>query len=161
MGDPKQQLTLIGTENDERYARVSRDGKWMAYTSNQSQTEEVYARPFHGSGPVIQISVSGGTQPVWGSNSADVFFLDHNHWLWRSRIDFRTFTAASAQRLFFIPSSTDTGKIDSTEAGRAGGWEYEVASNDGRIVAALPKAPSESRKAIVVQGWSPPPKATR
>ena len=52
------------------FARISPDGRWVAYISNRSGRVEVYVRPFTApgagsapSGPVIQISANGGTFP--------------------------------------------------------------------------------------------------
>jgi serine/threonine-protein kinase len=44
----------------------SPDGKWLAYTSNESGRDEVYVRPFpRTEGTARLISVNGGSGPVW------------------------------------------------------------------------------------------------
>ncbi|HUF48221.1 MAG TPA: protein kinase, partial [Vicinamibacterales bacterium] len=52
-------------------ARVSPDGQWVAYTDRNEQ--EVHVRALNGTGS-IQISVEGGTQPIWGPDSRQVFY---------------------------------------------------------------------------------------
>jgi Tol biopolymer transport system component len=46
-------------------ATVSPDGKWVAYVSNESGAQEVYVRPFEGTGAAVQVSTDGGVEPHW------------------------------------------------------------------------------------------------
>jgi eukaryotic-like serine/threonine-protein kinase len=55
-------------------ARFSPDGHWMAYVSDESGRTEVYLRAYPQAGPRIQISVEGGTAPVWWHNGRELFF---------------------------------------------------------------------------------------
>ena len=52
----------------------SSDGRWMAYASNESGTEQVYVRAFPDAGGKWQISDSGGTWPMWSRNGRELFF---------------------------------------------------------------------------------------
>jgi eukaryotic-like serine/threonine-protein kinase len=52
----------------------SPDGRWLAYTSNQSGRFEVYVHAFPEGGARWQISSDGGTEPVWVRNGRDLFF---------------------------------------------------------------------------------------
>jgi len=68
---------LIATMFAERNAELSPDGRWLAYQSTESGRNEVYVRPF----PDIeqgrwQVSAGGGRQPLWASNSRELFFVD-------------------------------------------------------------------------------------
>ena len=54
--------TAAAGEVYENQPKISPDGRWMAYTSNESGKDEVYVRPF----PEVnkgkwQVSTSGGT----------------------------------------------------------------------------------------------------
>ena len=60
---------------DELMARFSPDGKWVAYTSNESGRDEVYVRPFPGPGTATRVSVHGGSMPVWRKDGRELFFL--------------------------------------------------------------------------------------
>ena len=53
----------------------SPDGKWLAYTSNDSGNDEVYVRPFPGPGGRIPVSSGGGLFPLWGRNDHRLFFV--------------------------------------------------------------------------------------
>jgi Tol biopolymer transport system component len=53
---------------------LSPDGHWMAYQSNESGRMEVYVRPFPGPGGRWQVSLSGGTEPVWSPAGGEIFY---------------------------------------------------------------------------------------
>jgi serine/threonine-protein kinase len=52
----------------ETYPSFSDDGHWIAYTSIDSGTYEVYVRAFPDNGSVRQVSVGGGTQGIWAGH---------------------------------------------------------------------------------------------
>lgn len=58
--------------------RFSPDGRWLAYQSNVSGTEEVYVRPFptpaSGQGSRWQVSNTGGTAPRWSRNGRELMY---------------------------------------------------------------------------------------
>ena len=68
--------TLLDTEFTEANGEISRDGRWIAYESNQSGRVEVYVRPFPDvdGGGQWQISTGGGTQPLWASNGRELLY---------------------------------------------------------------------------------------
>ncbi len=47
----------------------------MAYTSNASGRNEIYVRPFPGSGEAVQVSASGGSQPRWRRDGHELFYV--------------------------------------------------------------------------------------
>jgi serine/threonine-protein kinase len=64
---------LVATRFVEQYPALSHDDKWLAYASNQSGREEVYAHSLEGS-EQIQVSVGGGTEPVWSPDGRELFY---------------------------------------------------------------------------------------
>lgn len=61
---------------DERDASISPDGRFIAYTSNETGRGEVYVRPF----PDVdadrwQISTQGGSSPIWAYSGRELFFV--------------------------------------------------------------------------------------
>jgi serine/threonine-protein kinase len=60
----------------ERDARMSHDGRWVAYVSDESGRPEVDVRSIIGSPRRIVISSEGGDQPVWRRDGAELFFVD-------------------------------------------------------------------------------------
>lgn len=68
-------MILLDTEFAERNAALSRDGRWLAYNSDESGRREVYVRPF----PEVnagrwQISTDGGQWPVWNASGDELFY---------------------------------------------------------------------------------------
>jgi dipeptidyl aminopeptidase/acylaminoacyl peptidase len=57
-------------------AKFSPDGKWVVYCSNESGKPEVFAQPWPGPGPKIQISSGGGTDPLWTRKGDEIFYRD-------------------------------------------------------------------------------------
>ena len=53
----------------------SPDGRWLAYSSDETGTYDVYVRPFPGPGGRSQISTGGGQRPIWSRNGRELFFL--------------------------------------------------------------------------------------
>jgi WD40 repeat protein len=70
-------VPLVSSPFTELHPAVSRDGRWLAYTSIESGTNEVYVRPFPGTtGGRWQVSNGGGTQPRWSPDGKELFYLD-------------------------------------------------------------------------------------
>jgi serine/threonine-protein kinase len=77
-------LSMEGDHNrrpllQEKYSEsepiISPDGRWMAYTSEESGKSEVYVRPF----PDVnkgkwQVSTSGGDAPLWSPDGRELFY---------------------------------------------------------------------------------------
>ena len=68
-------VDLVVTRFDEKAPRVSPDGRWFAYVSNQAGRTEVYVRPF----PDVdagrwQVSTVFGDEAVWAHNGRELFY---------------------------------------------------------------------------------------
>ena len=65
----------LRTKFDESDARVSPDGRWVAYVSTESGRRDVYVHPFDGTAEAIQISTSGGITPRWRRDGRELYYL--------------------------------------------------------------------------------------
>ncbi|MEE8129091.1 MAG: hypothetical protein V3T48_02300, partial [Vicinamibacterales bacterium] len=72
-GEPEP---FLATEFSERTPRLSPDGRWVAYVSDQAGDDRVYVQPFPAGGRVVPISAGGGTEPVWSRDGQELFFRD-------------------------------------------------------------------------------------
>jgi serine/threonine-protein kinase len=71
-GTPTRVMSRIA----QRPAAVfSPDGRWLAYTSNESGRSEVFVRSFPGPGAQWQVSTSGGSVPTWSRRRNELFYL--------------------------------------------------------------------------------------
>ncbi|HSG98847.1 MAG TPA: hypothetical protein VLB27_02290, partial [candidate division Zixibacteria bacterium] len=69
----------ILTEPFNMYAvSLTRDGRYLAYYSNESGRDEVYVRDIGASGGKWQISSTGGDQPVWSADESELYFWSEN-----------------------------------------------------------------------------------
>jgi serine/threonine-protein kinase len=60
----------------ERAPTFSPNGRWVAYTSDESGRDEVYVRPFPGPGGRTQVSVAGGTEPAWSRDGRALVYRE-------------------------------------------------------------------------------------
>jgi serine/threonine-protein kinase len=65
---------LLDSRYDERAPALSSDGRWLAYSSDESGRREVYARPFPGLGAKWVVSTGGGDDPVWSRDGRELFY---------------------------------------------------------------------------------------
>ena len=65
---------FLATPFTEGWPAVSPDGRWLAYVSDASRRLEVYLQPLDGSSSRIQVSVDGGTEPVWSRDGRTLLY---------------------------------------------------------------------------------------
>jgi len=68
-------VPLAGGRNDVQ-AQFSPDGRWIAYTSDDSNANEVYVQPYPQTGERWKVSIDGGAQPRWRSAGEIVYVAD-------------------------------------------------------------------------------------
>jgi eukaryotic-like serine/threonine-protein kinase len=69
---PRQVLTY-GTA-----ARLSPNGRWLAYNSVESGRDEVYVEAYGGGRGKWQVSTNGGQIPNWSADGKEIFYFDLN-----------------------------------------------------------------------------------
>jgi serine/threonine-protein kinase len=72
--NPGKIRTIVRTPAYEGGARLSPDGRWMTYVSDESGRNEIYLRPYDGPQRRWPISSQGGTQPLWNPNGREIFY---------------------------------------------------------------------------------------
>ena len=80
LDDKKAQL-FHRTRFSEFFSAFSPNGRWIAYTSDESGRYEVYVRPFPGPGGQWQISTEGGEEPVWAPNGEELLYRNGEKWM--------------------------------------------------------------------------------
>jgi eukaryotic-like serine/threonine-protein kinase len=66
---------LLKATSTLKSARFSPDGKWVAYSSNESGRWEIYVTSFPEAHGKWQVSNSGGDQPRWRNDGKELFYL--------------------------------------------------------------------------------------
>jgi serine/threonine-protein kinase len=65
---------LVASPSREYDPSLSRDGRWLAYTSDESGRPEVYVRSFPSLEGRWQVSTGGGSEPVWARDGKTLFY---------------------------------------------------------------------------------------
>jgi serine/threonine-protein kinase len=65
---------LVQTQFNEQGAIFSNDGRWIAYQSDESGKDQVYVRSFVEGGGRWQVSIDGGTFPLWSRDGREIFY---------------------------------------------------------------------------------------
>lgn len=80
--------------------RISPDGRWLAYSADDTRRMEIYVRPLTGQGSRIQVSVEGGSCPVWSRNGRRLFYTSGQQMLAAEVTLTPTFSVAARRSLF-------------------------------------------------------------
>ncbi len=75
LDNTKKTRPYLASEFSDNYPHLSPDGKWLAYTTNESGKMEVYVQSFSATGGRWQVSVNGGSQPYWRQDSRELFYI--------------------------------------------------------------------------------------
>jgi hypothetical protein len=98
-------VAIVQTRARESFPRVSPDGRFLAYVSNESGTQEVYVQPFSGGSGRQQVSRDGGTQPRWRQDSNELYFLggpEQNQVMVSEIVSAASAIRAAVPRLLFV-----------------------------------------------------------
>jgi hypothetical protein len=107
-------------------AAISGDGRWMAYSSEETGNFEVYVQPFPNPDAVRwRITTGGGRDPVWSADGRELYFQNDTTMFAARLTANETFAVAPAVALFDGPYVDSNGR-----------W-YDVAP-DGRFVMIKP-----------------------
>jgi len=121
----RKPVPFLQTSSVEYQARISPNGRWIAYTSDESGREEIYVQRFPDKGSKRQISTDGGNQPRWRGDNRELFYIapdsrlmavsvlvsnspelqtDAPRTLFRSRVPFGTFQQSGVGALYAVTS---------------------------------------------------------
>jgi len=96
-------IRLAATPLMETAPRLSPDGRWLAYSSNESGRWEVYVRPFPNTATTRwQVSAGGGAEPVWSRSGGELFYKYDNELLAASVLPGATFGIGERHALFSV-----------------------------------------------------------
>jgi serine/threonine protein kinase len=129
----------------EIFPEISPDGRWIAYTSNESKRNEVYVQPFPGPGTKVPVSAEGGEQPLWARNGKQLFFRwEDQVWV----VDVRTngaFTASKPRLLLKHPGYYISHPIRS--------YDLSLDSQRFLMMKLEQRTPTPVTEMILVQNW--------
>ncbi len=141
----KPPTTILSTAFNEYAARISPDGRWMAYTSDESGQPEVYVQRFPTGGDRTLISDSGGFEPQWRRDGRELFYLAPNRTLTVVPVTLSpTFSAGRPTKLFDAILDTSIGSIHS--------WHFAATADGQRFLVNLPNV--KPSPMTIVLNWA-------
>jgi serine/threonine protein kinase/Tol biopolymer transport system component len=97
VGTPKR---LTDSSAFESGPRISPDGQWVAYSSDETGSGQVHVRPFPGPGASIRVSPDGGVNPQWSRDGRQLFY-QRGATMWAVGVEAgATFKHGAPRRLF-------------------------------------------------------------
>jgi Tol biopolymer transport system component len=136
---------LVASPAREFTPALSPDGKWLAYSSDESGTFEAYVRPFPNAAAARwQVSTAGGSAPLWSHSGKELFFRNNNGDLVSAAVvTIPTFTVGEQKVLFSLTPFTVAGPIQL----------YAVAPDDKRFLMMRETSAGESGLLVVSEHW--------
>jgi TolB protein len=110
---------VVSSAADESSPRVSPDGQWLAYVTNQTGRTEVYVRSLRASDEGRRVSIDGGLEPVWAPSGRELYYREGRRLMALSLVngDF----GSPPRELFagdFVPGTSDSANYDVLPDGR-------------------------------------------
>ena len=143
----QQPSPYVATIADERHPALSPDGRWLAYTSNESDNYQVIVQAFPDPAQG-RFTIAAGRFPRWRRDGGELYFLDPDGWLVAVAVrSAPTFGVLRTDRLFaapFVPNVTDLS------------IPYDVARDGRRFLMSTPAntLPGSQETTInIVIGW--------
>jgi serine/threonine-protein kinase len=145
---PERAVTpLITSPANEGHPRISPDGKWLAYTSNETGQIQVYVRPFPDGAGRWPISTSPSAWPMWSSSERALFYIAMEGHVMRVDYDV-TGGAFQAGRPVPVPN----GEVII----RGAGYSQAMHPDGKRLATAVPRrreGPAARDEIILVSGF--------
>jgi dipeptidyl aminopeptidase/acylaminoacyl peptidase len=132
-------VPLVTGEAQQEFARVSPDGKWIAYISNESGEWEAYTAALAPSAEKVRLSAGGAINLAWSHDGRKVYFTSPDRRMFE--VDIRTspsLEAGEPRPIFTLPAL---------------GWTAFDVAPDGRFLAAVPQVSAIASPLSVVLNW--------
>ena len=141
VGPPRTVRPLIRTPFTEIDPRLSPDGHWLAYTSNESGRDEVYVQRFPELGGKRQISRDGGSTPEWDRHGRELFYQNGSRMMGVAVQTQPTLVAGTPRLLFEGPFVSESGTV------------YDVTPDGRFVMIRLGESEAPVTQIAVVQNW--------
>ncbi len=144
-GTPSEPITFLATAATEVRPKLSPNGRFVAYASNESQRFEIYVRPFPEGAGRRQASVNGGTAPRWSSDGNVLYYVSNGALMSVSVSTAQGVTFGQPQQLF-----ESSGLLSGL-----GAANYDVSADDQWFLTIAPVEGADTAplKIRVVQNW--------
>jgi hypothetical protein len=145
-GERKSQV-FLGSLFSEYHGRLSPDGRWMAYESNEAGRLEVFVQPFPASAERAGkhlVSIGGGIEPVWRRDGKELFYLSG-----------RAIMAVEVDTGAVFKSGTPRKLFEGNFAGiSGGGYRWDAAPDGKRFLMKATGDAAAQEPITLILNWS-------
>ncbi|HEX6575367.1 MAG TPA: hypothetical protein VF042_10390, partial [Gemmatimonadaceae bacterium] len=135
-GDNRK-MDILSSQFIENEGRVSPDGKWLVFVTDESGANEVFVQPFPGPGPRVQVSTRGGDEPLWSPDGSKLYYRDDENIIEVNYTATSGFQLTGRHVLFpdvFVKRSLPHANYDIAPDGKSFLFLQSTASNDAMVV---------------------------
>jgi eukaryotic-like serine/threonine-protein kinase len=75
VAEPDRPVAVADSRFNEQHGDFSPDARWIAYESDESGRSEIYVQSFPGRDVRVRVTVDGGFEPRWSSDSRTLYFI--------------------------------------------------------------------------------------
>jgi tRNA A-37 threonylcarbamoyl transferase component Bud32 len=146
-GDRKP-VPFLSTPFHEGRGQFSPDGKWVAYTSDESGGNEVYVQSFPAGGAKWRVSSKGGDWARWRRDGREMFYIAADRTLMSVAVQ-----AVSGSLEFGTPRALFTIPFTLFTSGDIAPYTYDVMPDGQRFLAVVPVGDAASPPMTVILNW--------
>jgi len=135
-------------------AKFSPDGKWIAYSSDESGRPQIYVQPFPGPGPKVQVSSEGGTDPRWRATGGELYYRRFGQMM-AVAVTTSPTLKVSAPRQLWVETKYTSGSGSSCGMPGVTASNYDVTPDGQRFLMVRDEDTNlASTKVVVVMNWA-------
>ncbi len=145
MNDSNRVDNLVNSSYYEAKAKVSPNGKFVAYTSSESGRREVYVRKLDGTGGKWQISTEHADNAMWSGDGTELYYLTDASELMVVKVNTgATFEAGQPVELFKFRPQSNFNVL----------YPYDVSADGQKFLLNARLSDSDPGEIVVVQNWA-------
>jgi Tol biopolymer transport system component len=146
-GDRKP-VPYLQTPFNEAHGRLSPDGKWLAYASDETGRSEIYVQSFPTPGGRVLISTSGGDQPGWRRDGKELYYLSLDRKLMSVEVTGGATFESGTPKVLFQTRAPAVGLLAFRN-------HYAVAPNGQKFLVATVPEDMSTAPLVMVLNWVP------
>ena len=138
-------VPLVATKFTEVSPALSPDGRWLAYTANETGQYDIYVVPFPNTDAAKwAVSTRGGSEPRWSHNGRELFYRDGAGNLVATEVATTPSFATGRSTILFPATQFLSDRLAT---------QYAVAADDRRFLMIRSVSATTPDKLIMVENW--------